>query len=476
MCLYSVWVNGEPVKVESARVSAYPLNKIWDGTQRSLDQTELAYYISAEICGASTVEVEFSNVIDSYEIRPHALGIESVRSGNRIIINVERPMQLCLEINGRHGALHIFLDPPSSLPDERNTIYFGPGEHKVDLLWLESDQTVYIDRGATVYGVIYAKNAKNVKISGRGVIDSSPYKRGNDPSSYKCEIADALLSRGFSEIDMKYYGNIVINGCENVLIEGVILKDAPLWALTVRNDSKNVVIDNVKLIGQWRYNSDGIDICTSKNVTVKNCFVRSFDDCIVARGAYLEGESGNVEDLVVENCVLWCDWGKSLEVWCGHKPTLIKNITFKDIYLVHLSAVAINITTWYGSENSVIDGVNYENIYVDLDGKYNSLEIESGAKKNYTSREGFLPRLVSVSVEKIGRMVDLGSQQIEKTDDYSQFDIKYRKINFNNVACIGEGEKLPVVFESITGIHKIENVRTSNCDFEVEIYEKEAVQ
>ena len=141
---------------------------------------------------------------------------------------------------------------------------------------------------------------------------------------------------------VKYHGNLVLNHCKNCLVEGIILRDAPMWSIIIRNDSENITVDNIKIIGQWRYNSDGINICTSKNVTVKNCFVRSFDDCIITRGAYLEGESGNVENATVENCVLWCDWGKSIETWCGHKATEIKNILFKNNYLIHLNAVALS--------------------------------------------------------------------------------------------------------------------------------------
>ena len=268
----------------------------------------------------------------------------------------------------------------------------------------------------------------------------------------------------------RFNHTLVINNCRNVLVEGVVLRDAPLWSLILRNDSENVVIDNVKIIGQWRYNSDGIDICTSKNVTVKNCFVRSFDDCIVARGAYLEGENGNVEDLTFENCVLWCDWGKAAEVWCGHKPTRICNVKFKDIHLVHLNATALNITTWYGSESSVIDGVKYENIYVDLDKEYMNMMIENEYHKEYEYIPGFLPRLISISIEKIGKMIDLGSQKIEEIDDYSIFNVYYGNISFNNVACLGDGEKLQVFTEQLDAInHKIENITVTNCDFDIDI-------
>jgi polygalacturonase len=49
----------------------------------------------------------------------------------------------------------------------------------------------------------------------------------------------------------------------------------------VHNWCDNVIIYKIKLIGLWRNNTDGIHPENSKNMTIKNCFVRAFDDAIV---------------------------------------------------------------------------------------------------------------------------------------------------------------------------------------------------
>lgn len=41
-------------------------------------------------------------------------------------------------------------------------------------------QALYIDEGAIVHGVVYANDAENVRIMGRGILDASFYLRGND--------------------------------------------------------------------------------------------------------------------------------------------------------------------------------------------------------------------------------------------------------------------------------------------------------
>ena len=76
--------------------------------------------------------------------------------------------------------------------------------------------------------------------------------------------------------------------------------------------------EDVKVIGQWRYNSDGIDLHNMQNAQIIHCFARTFDDCLVIKGVHKVGgmDTGHqsVRDILVENCVLWNDWGRALEL------------------------------------------------------------------------------------------------------------------------------------------------------------------
>lgn len=464
---YRVYVNGIEQNVQGARVSALPLNQCWDGTQRPIEQSEEAYFVSFDIVERSTLIVEINEDFERYELRPLSRDFEEYRDGRRIILTVERPMQFSLEIDGTHHALHVFVNPVAEQP-QGDVIYYGPGEHQADLIWLESNQTLYIDEGAVVYGVVYAKDAQNVRIMGRGVLDASMYRRGNDDHEGGREVIDALLQKGFSPVDMKYYGNLVLNHCQNCLIEGIILRDAPMWSTIIRNNCENIMVDNIKIVGQWRYNSDGINICTSKNVTVKNCFVRSFDDCVITRGAYLEGETGNVENVTVKNCVLWCDWGKAMETWCGQKPTEICHVRFEDIFILHLNLVGMNITVWYGSERSIVNDITYENIFIDTDeGEYCNFMQCDGSVQEIK----FVPKAVRVSVERLGRMVGLGTQVCERVEDDSNFSVYFGNILYRNVRYFGVSRNLGVRIKKYSEIHTIEHVNAQNCDFVIEGWE-----
>ena len=89
-------------------------------------------------------------------------------------LEISKPCQAVVEFDGISGALHLFADPDKTyeVPSE-DVIYFGCGEHNVGRIELKSGQTVFIDKGAVVYGEIYAIDAENVKIIGKGILDHS---------------------------------------------------------------------------------------------------------------------------------------------------------------------------------------------------------------------------------------------------------------------------------------------------------------
>lgn len=71
--------------------------------------------------------------------------------------------------------------------------------------------------------------------------------------------------------------------CKNIKIEGITIRDSLVY--NIRPLACDTVdIKNVKLIGNWRYNSDGIDMHNYTDVSIDNCFLRTFDDSICVKG------------------------------------------------------------------------------------------------------------------------------------------------------------------------------------------------
>ena len=235
---FEMFVNNKPVFVYKATVSKFPVNQIWPGYQRPKDQTESASFVYFDFEGEVTLKIISTKKIKTIDIRPKEYGIEPSVKGDIIEFKLTKPSQFVVEVNGYHHALHVFANSIEDYNIDKeapNVQYFGPGVHDVGMIDLKSNETVYIDGGAIVYGVIQSKNTNNVKILGRGILDASKIERGKVPN---------LIS---------------LEKVKNATISGITLRDAHQWAVVTTN-CDSIEIDNIKLIGFWRYNSDGIDI------------------------------------------------------------------------------------------------------------------------------------------------------------------------------------------------------------------------
>ena len=71
-------------------------------------------------------------------------------------------------------------------------------------------------------------------------------------------------------------------------------------------------------------NSDGIDICGSRNVTVSDIFTRVWDDLFVAKAPVPEAKI-----LYFKNSVLWNDFARPMEVGVEIRADKVRNIKFE---------------------------------------------------------------------------------------------------------------------------------------------------
>lgn len=340
---FKVNVNNTPVSVYQARVSARPENRIWPGYQRPIEQTELASFCYFDTDHTVTVEIESKTKIDQLVIRPLSKNIRPSIDGRKITFTLAEPCQLVVEVNGHHRALHIFANATEKSlikKSDDKTIYFGPGIHYPGILEVKDNQTIYIAGGAVVHTIIKGRNVKNVSIKGRGILDASSFGR---------DIGNSIR---------------IENG-ENISVEGVIFRDPPFWTLRM-DESRNVRIDNIKIIGLWRYNADGINVVNSNNVKITNTFIRAFDDCIVLRASNKkDGLQRNVYDVNVENCILWNDWGRAIEIFENGTGTVADSIyqcTFRNSDIIHFVHVAFSIQN---CDKGHIFDIDYENIRIE---------------------------------------------------------------------------------------------------------------
>lgn len=344
---YSVSVDGRKLRCHSCRVSAMPFNTVWPGHQRPIEQTEVDSFVSFDMSAPADLCVKLARRTQDVVIRPLGRNIETEILGDEVYFTIREPGQYVLEVDGRHNVLHIFANPKETSDPSSATYRYENGVFEVGRLRLNSGESVYIGADAVVNGEIESFGSENIRIYGRGILDGSKYKR----TPGDCEIG----------------GNGLLNfrQCRNVAVNGIILRDSCMWTATSIN-CVGMEFCNVKVIGMWRYNSDGFDFVNSQNIRVRDCFLRTFDDAIVLKGLRFddkrEVEKMNLTDYVIENCVVWCDWGGALEIGAETVADEYKDIVFRNCDVIRTDQGALRI---HSGDRAEIHDVLYENIRVE---------------------------------------------------------------------------------------------------------------
>lgn len=370
---FEMTADGRAVPLHYARVSAYPINRRWPGHQRPLAQTEIASFASFGVSGPCRVCLKPKRTFHAVIVRPLSRGIvPETGDGGVISFTLPGAGQYTVELDGMHCALHIFADEirdygiDIQAPD---VLYYGPGIHDAGLIELYENQTLFIDEGAIVFARVSARDAPGIRILGHGILDGSRCRE-----VYLHEFGEEDRKRmesGFAVLNAERFNTIDLMFCDDAVIDGIIIRDSLLY--TIRPTCcRNLSIHNVKIIGNWRYNSDGIDMHNCRHVRIDSCFIRTFDDCICIKGFdYVldpadmthNGIDYNIFcDAVIERCVVWCDWNTALEFGAETRADEIFGITFRDCDVIHCSVAACDIT---GVDYAVIHDVLYENIRIE---------------------------------------------------------------------------------------------------------------
>ncbi len=342
--LYTVTVNGEPCPVHACRESAIPFNRTWPGKQRDVSQTEEAAFVTFRSDSAVTLCVKPKGIANDAWVRPLSKKVSVRKEEDTLVFTLTEVGGYVLELGSSRQVLHIFFNPLKSYPEAQSaTYYFGPGIHFPGVITLRDNDSVYIDDEAIVFGSLNSLGAKNVHVYGGGILDNTYEER--------------IVEHSYENYTK---GTFRLYNCQNVCVEDVILLNSCNWVMALFY-CRDVIVDNVKIVGQWRYNTDGIDVVNTSNVQIKNCFIRSFDDTITIKGIY--DYSNAIENIAVDNCVLWCGWGYTCELGIEtHAPTY-RNIRFSDCDVIHAQGAALAIPNGHAAK---VHDVRFENMRVEF--------------------------------------------------------------------------------------------------------------
>lgn len=449
-----VTFEGSAVKVERMTVSAIPFNRYWPGRQRPKSQTKTAYFAAFDTDRGGRLTVDgVTRVID---------GVGTYT----------------FEVDGGTTELHVFADPPWKYEKTVNEIYFGPGEHFPEVIAPEDGQTVVLDRGAVVHGTIFIHRKRGVRIVGRGILDLSGLKRADRESKiYRYveslglppnEMSDKESDPGMSCTALVAYG------ARDLVIEGITVRDAPRWTMQIRNGCRGVTIDNVKILGSWRYNNDGIDLCTASEVNVRNCFVRTYDDAFVVRAPFLTGEREGCRDILVEDCVTWNDWGCTTGIAHQYRSCTIEGVTFRRLRVERPSACVATVHVTMGHTNCVTRDVLYEDITVhNFPGRWKqALQLTDDQPFAKVRPESL--DLLTVGSRKLGRWVENQKIVDDRPADWYGFD--FDNIVFRNIRVLGDWAEPCASFFTRVPRHTVRNLLVEGCPANMKVQERGNVE
>ncbi|PLB45179.1 pectin lyase-like protein [Aspergillus steynii IBT 23096] len=277
---------------------------------------------SFDFDGPIKVQVTYTGPVQSAEIRPRSLSIETQLNDNTIAFSLRTPKDVMLELNGtKWTALHLLsngIDANAPTHDTDDIWYFGPGinqgsayQHVTDgvNLLVPSGKTVYLAGGAFITCRLNFINNSNSAVRGHGFI----------------------LGPEGGYVHREHGGAIHMSGASKITVEGVTSLGANGFSLSA-GECRNVHIDRYRSFSSAG-NGDGIDIFCSRDIVIENCFLRNSDDTIALYSHRWDWHEDS-QNILIQHCVLLPDIAHAINMGTHgdpSKPETTRNVTIRDI-------------------------------------------------------------------------------------------------------------------------------------------------
>ncbi len=213
---------------------------------------------------------------------------------------IQKAIDACSEAGGGNVVFstnHTFISGPVELKSNINIVL------EANSVWKANpDESIYKlsafgeNRGEGMMW-IYAKDAKNISIMGKGTI------HGNGVAFMGKELHDSYELKPVTTFDPRPHV-LTLFGVDNLTIRDITIHDGAYWTVHLIG-CNGAVIDGINLLNNLKIrNGDGIDLDHSKNVRISNCHITSGDDCICLKNRREYEAYGSCHDITVTNCVM----------------------------------------------------------------------------------------------------------------------------------------------------------------------------
>lgn len=161
--------------------------------------------------------------------------------------------------------------------------------------------------------LIYAYQAHNVAITGRGTIDGNSKETFATwkPSQTEAQLRLRQMGSDRVPVHQRVFGEghwlrpsmIQLYGCRNVQVEGVTILDSPFWILHPVH-CQNVIARDLRM-DSWNHNNDGVDPDSTSDVLIERCTFNTGDDGVAVKSGR-DADGWRVgqpsENIVVRDC------------------------------------------------------------------------------------------------------------------------------------------------------------------------------
>ncbi|RYZ20497.1 MAG: DUF386 family protein [Chitinophagaceae bacterium] len=258
---------------------------------------------------------------------------------------------------------------------------------------------------------IFAYKAKNVGITGEGIIDGAgeswrPVKKDKVTASQWSALpksgvvssdgkiwwpsAEAMNGESYLKTVKKEGATaedykpardflrphmVQLSNCENILVEGVTIRNSPKFVF-YPTSSSNLTMRNVTVFNEeWAQNGDAIDISACSNVLIYKCTVSAGDDGICMKSSASAGKPNpRLENIVIAGCTVYRGHGGFVigsntdggmnnifvkdcnfigtDIGLRIKSNtgrggLVRNVYVQDIFMTDIQKEAISFDTYY---------------------------------------------------------------------------------------------------------------------------------
>jgi hypothetical protein len=340
---YEVCVNGRSVPVYTARAAEVRGGPDWTLPTGCFGGGYA--FASFDVSGRVEVAIRSrSRPLDRAIIRPPSRVVASRFEDGVLIFELDGPRQLSIEPSGRTEPLLLFADPAEESPpspEDPDTLYFGPGRHDAGTIEVGSGRTVYLAGGAVVRGRLVIRG-EEITVRGRGILCGGGWDWGGGLQ----RLVDVTDSR-------------------RVRIEGIVIRGAPCWTIAVEH-SEDVTVDHVKICGGRNPNDDGINPCNARNVRIRDCFIRTDDDCIAIKGLRRRPDGRDaVDHIVIENSILWADRARAILMGHESQAAHMRHIRLRGLDVIHCSMTPLLLEP---GEDMSMEDVTVESVRVHAEG------------------------------------------------------------------------------------------------------------